>query len=144
MCSRSLLEPHGEVRVVKYRADHDGFQSEVTRHGGRLGHGDSTHGGGLGATIGGGPSHDLGSHGLGVSAVHAVQHVQHVVKAKEAIPIHEETHEGAPFSSLSHASAEESSSQWSAIEDPTRKRHAPADDQVRGILRLIIGDPYRN
>lgn len=104
----SLLEPHGEVRVVKYRADHGGFKSEVSRHGSSHGHG-----GGLGATIGSGPSHDLGSHGLGVSAsapvaapVHAVHIPAHI--PKQSIPIHEDNEEG---------------NQWSAIEDPKKGGH---------------------
>ncbi|KAK3928421.1 Adult-specific cuticular protein ACP-20 [Frankliniella fusca] len=112
----SLLEPHGEVRVVKYRADHDGFQSEVSRHGSHHG---ETHGGGLGATIGVGPAHDLGSHGLGVSASApiAVQTYK-ATPIKASIPIHEEAQE-------------DSSNQWSAIEDP--KKHnivVPAKSQA--------------
>ncbi|XP_034236783.1 proline-rich protein HaeIII subfamily 1-like, partial [Thrips palmi] len=102
----SLLEPHGEVRVVKYRADHGGFKSEVSRHGSSHG---NTHGGGLGATIGSGPSHDLGSHGLGVSAsapVPAPVHVHIPAHTKTSIPIHEDNDEGG--------------NQWAAIEDPKK------------------------
>ncbi|XP_026284825.1 serine/threonine-protein phosphatase 1 regulatory subunit 10-like [Frankliniella occidentalis] len=113
----SLLEPHGEVRVVKYRADHDGFQSEVSRHGSHLG---DAHGGGLGATIGVGASHDLGSHGLGVSASAPIPSPVKSYKLtpiKTSIPIHEEAQE-------------DSSNQWSAIEDPKKQSGTPIKSQA--------------